>query len=146
MRRAHCNAGTKRWRRAAGAARLACRQVAVVYPFQYTQPRKPIAFLGNSLDCLREFPEEARHDVGYQLDQVQRGKRPNDFKPMPSVGRGVEELRVWDDSGTYRMIYLARLQDAVYVLHAFQRKTRTTSKRDIEIAKGRYAELRRGRK
>ena len=60
--------------------------------------------------------------------------------------RGVEELRVWDDAGTYRVIYLARLKEAVYVLHAFQKKTRATSKQDIEIAKTRYTELMRGRK
>lgn len=107
---------------------------------------KAITFLGNSLECLREFPEEARQDAGYQLDRVQRGRQPSDFKPMPSVGKGVEELRVWDDSGTYRVIYLARLQEAVYVLHAFQKKTQTTSKQDIEVAKGRYAELMRGRR
>ena len=62
------------------------------------------------------------------------------------VGKGVEELRVWDDTGTYRVIYLARLKEAVYVLHAFQKKTRTTSKHDIEIAKSRYTELMRGRR
>ena len=106
---------------------------------------KPIRFLGDSLKCLRQFPEDARHDAGYQLDQVQRGHQPSDFKPMPAVGKGVEELRVWDDSGTYRVIYVARLQDAVYVLHAFQKKTKTTSKQDIEVAKSRYAELMRGR-
>jgi phage-related protein len=107
---------------------------------------KAITFLGNSLECLREFPEDARQDAGYALDQVQRGKQPSDFKPMASVGKGVEELRVWDDAGTYRVIYLARLKEAVYVLHAFQKKTRATSKQDIEIAKSRYAELMRGRK
>jgi len=64
---------------------------------------KPVRFLGDSLKCLREFPEDARHDVGYQLDKVQRGHQPDDFKPMPSIGRGVEELRVWDESGTYRV-------------------------------------------
>jgi phage-related protein len=106
---------------------------------------KPIRFLGDSLKCLRQFPEDARQDAGYQLDQVQRGRQPSDFKPMPAVGKGVEELRVWDDPGTYRVIYVARLQDAVYVLHAFQKKTRTTSKQDIEVAKSRYAELMRGR-
>jgi phage-related protein len=107
---------------------------------------KPISFLGNSLECLREFPEDARQDAGYQLDQVQRGNQPSDFKPMATVGKGVEELRVWDDAGTYRVIYLARLKDAVYVLHAFQKKSRTTSKQDIETAKTRYAELMRGRR
>ena len=82
----------------------------------------------------------------HQLDQVQRGRQPSDFKPMPTVGKGVEELRVWDDAATYRVIYLARMREAVYVLHAFQKKIMATSKQDIEIAKGRYAELMRGRK
>jgi phage-related protein len=95
---------------------------------------------------LREFPEDARQDAGYQLDQVQRGKQPSDFKPMPTVGKGVEELRVWDDSGTFRVMYVARLREAVYVLHAFQKKTRSTSKQDIEVATHRYAELMRGRR
>jgi phage-related protein len=107
---------------------------------------KAITFLGNSLERLREFPEEARQDAGYQLDRVQRGGRPSDCKPMASVGKGVEELRIWDDSGTYRVIYLARLPEAVYVLHAFQKKSQATSKQDIEVAKGRYAELMRGRR
>ena len=107
---------------------------------------KPVVFLGNSLKCLRNFPEDARHDAGYQLDKVQRGNPPDDFKPMPSIGRGVEEIRVWDDSGTYRVIYTARLSDAVFVLHAFQKKTQSTSKRDIDIAKERFAQLMKGQK
>jgi phage-related protein len=64
---------------------------------------------------------------------------------MPSVGTGVEELRVSDDSGTYRVIYLARFAEAVYVLHVFQKKTRATSARDLELARIRYAALKRGR-
>lgn len=107
---------------------------------------KPICFLGNSLESLRDFPEDARQDVGYQLDQVQRGGQPSDFKSMPTVGKGVEELRVWDERGTYRVIYIARLEEAVYVLHAFQKKTQATSKHDVEVAKNRYAELMRGRR
>jgi len=102
---------------------------------------KPIRFLGDSLKCLREFPEDARHDAGYQLDKVQRGEQLDDFKPMPSIAKGVEEIRIWDDSGTFRIIYTARLADAVYVLHAFQKKTQTTSKRDIDLAKLRFSEL-----
>lgn len=102
---------------------------------------KTLKFLGDSLKCLRQFPEDARNDAGYQLDKVQRGEQPTDFKPMPSIGKGVEELRVWDDSGTYRVVYVARWADAVYVLHAFQKKTQATSKRDMELAKKRYAEL-----
>jgi phage-related protein len=102
---------------------------------------KRIQFLGDSLKSLREFPEDAKHDLGYQLDKVQQGEQPDDFKPMPSIGKGVEEIRVRDDSGIYRVIYTARLADAVYVLHAFQKKTQTTAKRDIALASKRYAEL-----
>jgi len=107
---------------------------------------KPVRFLGDSLKRLREFPEDAKQDTGYQLDKVQRGHQPDDFKPMPSIGKGVEEIRVRDDSGIYRVIYTARIADAVYVLHAFQKKAQATSKPDIAIAKERYTELMRGRK
>jgi len=107
---------------------------------------KPIRFLGDSLKRLREFPDDAKQDSGYQLDKVQRGHQPDDFKPMPTIGKGVEEIRVRDDSGIYRIIYTARIADAVYVLHAFQKKTPATSKKDIDIAKERYTELMRGRK
>ena len=107
---------------------------------------KPIRFLGDSLKRLREFSEDVRQDAGFQLDKVQRGEPPDDFKPMPSIGKGVEELRVWGDSGTYRVIYTARLADAVYVLHAFQKKTQATAKSDIELPKARYTELVRGAK
>ena len=104
-------------------------------------PAKPIEFLGDSLRSLREFPDDAKRDAGYQLDRVQHGLQPDDFKPMPAIGKGVEEIRVRDDTGAYRVIYTARLADAVYVLHAFQKKTQTTSKRDIELAKQRFALL-----
>ena len=107
---------------------------------------KTLKFLGDSLKCLRQFPEDARNDAGYQLDKVQRGEQPVDFKPMPLIGNGVEELRVWDDSGTYRVVYAARLADAVYVLHAFQKKTQATSKRDMELARKRYSEISKGAK
>ena len=63
-----------------------------------------IRFLGDSLNCLREFPEDARHDAGYQLDKLQRGEQPDDFKPMSSIGKGVEEIRISDDTGTYRVV------------------------------------------
>jgi hypothetical protein len=102
---------------------------------------KPVWFVGNSLDCLRDFPDDARQDAGYQLDKLQRGEQPDDFKPMPTIGRGVEEIRVWDDHGTYRVIYTARISDAVYVLHAFQKKSQTTAKRDTDIARQRFQEL-----
>jgi phage-related protein len=102
---------------------------------------KSIVFVGDSLKRLREFPEDARHDAGYQLDKVQRGQTPDDCKPMPAIGKGVQEIRIWDDSGTYRVIYTARLRDAVYVLHAFQKKTQATSKRDVDVARQRLAQV-----
>lgn len=104
---------------------------------------KLLRFVGDSLKRLREFPDDARQDAGYQLDRVQRGEQPDDFKPMSSIGLGVEELRIWGESGTYRVIYTARLADAVYVLHAFQKKTQATSDRDIELARSRFVKLKR---
>jgi phage-related protein len=76
---------------------------------------RPLRFVGDSLKGLRDFPESARHDAGYRLETVQRGEQPDDFKPMPSTGKGVEEIRVLDSSGAYRAIYFARQADAVYV-------------------------------
>ena len=99
---------------------------------------------GDSLKCLRDFPEDTRHDAGFQLDKVQRGEQPDDFKVLPAVGKGVKEIRVSDDSGAYRVIYVARRADAVYVLHAFQKKTQATPKKDIDTAKRRLAQLLRG--
>lgn len=107
---------------------------------------KSVRFLGNSLKCLRDFPEDAKQDAGYQIDKVQRGEQPDDFKPMPSIGKGVEEIRIWDESGTYRVVYTARIANAVIVLHAFQKKTQTTSKRNIDIAKERFNEFMKGQK
>lgn len=102
---------------------------------------KPVRFLGDSLKSIREFGEDARRDAGFQLDRLQRGLDPSDFKSMHTIGRGVQEIRLWDETGTYRVIYTARLVDAIYVLHAFQKKTQTTSKRDLDLARARWAEL-----
>lgn len=107
---------------------------------------KVLRFVGDSLKCLRDFPAGARQDAGYQLDKVQGGQQPDDFKSMPSIGKGVEEIRVWDETGTYRVIYISRLADAVYVLHCFQKKTRATSQCDIELARSRFASLSGGTK
>ncbi|HZU29727.1 MAG TPA: type II toxin-antitoxin system RelE/ParE family toxin [Candidatus Angelobacter sp.] len=107
---------------------------------------KPTRFLRDSLQRLREFPIHARHDAGYQLELVQRGEQPDDFKPMPTIGKGVEELRIRDETGAYRVVYTARLADAVYVLHAFQKKTQATSRRDLELAKQRFGQLEGKRK
>jgi phage-related protein len=106
---------------------------------------KVVRFLGDSRKLLREFPDDARREAGYQLDRVQMGLLADDFKPMPSIGKGVEEIRIWEASGTYRVVYTARLAETVYVLHAFQKKTRATYPRDIEIARERFRQLMRGR-
>lgn len=100
---------------------------------------KPVIFLGDSLERIRQFPDQARDDTGYQLHLVQRGGVPNDFKPLPTVGRGVEEIRVWEQRGSYRVVYVARYREAVYVLHAFQKKSQATPKQDLELARQRLA-------
>jgi phage-related protein len=104
---------------------------------------KPVRFMGDSLKCLREFPTDARRDVGYQVETLQQGGQPADFKPMPTVGKGVEEIRVREAGGAFRVMYTARLADAIFVLHAFQKQSQTTAKRDLEIARERFAQLKR---
>jgi phage-related protein len=80
-------------------------------------------------------------DAGYQLDKIQHGLPPDDAKALPSVGAGVVELRIWDEAGAFRVMYIAKLADAVYVLHCFQKKTQQTAGRDIELARRRFKEL-----
>ena len=87
------------------------------------------------------FPETARRRAGHELFMVQVGREPADFKSLPSVGPGAYEIRVRDDAGAFRVIYVARFEDAVYVLHAFQKKTRRTSQADIELARARYKSI-----
>jgi phage-related protein len=106
---------------------------------------KVIRFLGDSRKVLREFPKDACREAGYQLGRIQIGLPAQDFKPMPSIGAGVEEIRISDETGAYRVVYTARLAEAVYVLHAFQKKTRATPKRDIDVARERFQQLMRGR-
>lgn len=106
---------------------------------------KPIAFVGSALDELRDFPASARREAGYQLDRVQRGLDPDDWKPMTSIGPGVREVRVRDEMGAFRVIYIAALPDAVYVLHAFQKKAQQTAKRDLDVAASRLRQISQGR-
>lgn len=103
--------------------------------------RKPLHFIGSSLEDLRAFPDEARRDAGFNLNFVQRGLEPSDWKPIKTVGAGVNELRVRDRSGAFRVIYLATRPEAVYVLHCFQKKTRKTRKADIELAARRLHQI-----
>lgn len=98
---------------------------------------KPLVFLGSSLDTLRAFPGTVRRTIGFELWQVQNGLPPHDFRPMPDVGPGVYEIRT-HRSGEWRVIYVAKFDDAVYVLHAFENKSRTTRLQDIRLARQRY--------
>jgi phage-related protein len=99
---------------------------------------KAVRFVGSAREDLTAFPDLARQRAGYELFMVQVGREPSDFKPMPEVGAGVHELRVHDRAGAFRVIYVARLEEAVYVLHAFQKKTPKTSRLDIEVVRRRY--------
>lgn len=101
---------------------------------------KPLNFIGSSLDDLRNFPEEARKAAGFELYAVQRELEPRDWKPMPSIGRGVKEIRI-HVLGEWRIIYVAKFEDAVHVLHSFQKKTQKTNQHDIEIARRRYKQI-----
>jgi phage-related protein len=103
--------------------------------------RKPVVFCGTSLGDLRAFPEGARRMAGFQLDRVQHGGDPDDWKPMSSIGSGVREIRVRHADGRFRVIYVAKFADAIYVLHCFQKKTQRTRNEDIELAKRRYRQV-----
>lgn len=98
---------------------------------------KVIDFLGNSLETIKAFPLKAKRDVGHELDRVQRDENPHDWKPMKSIGAGVREIRVKDEKGIFRVVYVVKYLDRVHVLHAFQKKTTKTSKNDLDIAKQR---------
>ena len=92
---------------------------------------KPVQFRGSALDDLRAFPEAVRRGAGYQLDKVQHGRDPDDWKPMAAVGRGVKEIRIRDAAGALRGMYVANFNDVVYVLHCFQKKSQKTGKLDL---------------
>ncbi len=101
---------------------------------------KPLRFVGSSLDDLRRFPAEARRQVGFELYSIQRGFDPTDWKPMKTVGAGVREIRI-RVMGEWRILYVAKFAEEIYVLHAFQKKTQKTRQKDIEIARRRFNQL-----
>ena len=103
---------------------------------------KPLAWIGSSLDDLRQFPPEAKRKAGLELRAIQRGQEPTDFRPLPALGAGVREIRI-RAGGAYRVFYVAKFEEVVYVLHAFQKKTQKTAKHDIEIGQQRYRIARR---
>ncbi|ESX95034.1 type II toxin-antitoxin system RelE/ParE family toxin [Mesorhizobium sp. LNJC403B00] len=104
-------------------------------------PTKRLEFLGDSLAKLRAFPEAVRKETGVQLHKVQLGFEPSDWKPMTTIGLGVREIRVRDDAGAIRVLYVASIGDAVFVLHAFQKKTQQTAKRDLALAASRFRQI-----
>lgn len=103
--------------------------------------RKPVEFRGSSLNDLRAFPDSARHEAGHQIDLMQQGRHPDDCKPMQRIGVGAQEIRIRDTAGAFRIIYVAKFADAVYVLHCFRKTTQKTSKTDLDLAARRYREL-----
>ncbi len=116
------------------------RTYKILYKLRIS-PSKPVELLGTSLDDLRAFPPSAKREAGYQIDLVQNGSDPDDWKPMKAVGQGAREIRVRDSDGAFRVIYIAKFADAVYVIHCFQKKTQKTNKADIDLASKRYRDL-----
>jgi len=99
-----------------------------------------VVWLGTARDDLRDFPADARQVAGFQLRRVQCGLEPNDWKPLPAVGLGVREVRVHTGL-EHRVVYLAKFTEAVYVLHAFEKRSQRTPKRDLELARQRLRDL-----
>ena len=101
---------------------------------------KPVRWMGSSRKELAAFPDDARREAGFQLRMVQTGQAPHDWKPMQSVGPGVMEIRV-HRGGEFRVLYVARYREAVYVLHCFRKRTKRTSQADLATARRRYDEV-----
>lgn len=99
---------------------------------------KSVIWMGSSRNDLIAFPADARSEAGYQLERVQRGEEPQDWKPMTSVGPGVREIRIHESSGAFRVIYLTTRPEGVYVMHCFQKKTQKTSRSDLNLAQSRF--------
>lgn len=106
--------------------------------------RKELCWIGDSLDVIKTFSDEARRSAGHQLGLIQAGLEPHDWKPMEGVGAGVREIRIRVEAA-YRVIYVAKFSEAVYVLHAFVKKTQKTSKKDLDLSTDRYKALIRAR-
>lgn len=107
---------------------------------------KDIAWVGSSYSDLLVFPDDARREAGFQLGRVQNGLDPEDWKPFDDVGAGTREIRIRDTSGIFRVMYVAKFEEAVYVLHCFQKKTKATSRQDKAIAEARYRAVAAARK
>ena len=97
-----------------------------------------VAWEGDSREVLQSFPNGVRQNLGFQLWQLQQGERPAEYRPLPSIGTGVSELRDQDERAWYRVIYLSRIEDVIYVLHCFEKKGREMPRRDFETARRRF--------
>jgi phage-related protein len=106
---------------------------------------KDILWLGDTKDTVSAFPKAVREDLGHQLWLVQEGDEPDDWKPMPTVGAGATELRLHHEN-EYRVLYVAKFSEGVYVLHAFVKKTQRTGRKDLHLAERRYNDLVNARK
>ena len=107
---------------------------------------KPLLWVGSSHNDLQAFPKDSRREAGFQLGKVQAGIEPADWKPFDQVGAGTRELRIREAGGTYRVMYVAKFEEAIYVLHCFQKKTQATTKQDQAIAEARYRAVMNSRK
>ena len=107
---------------------------------------KEIRWVGSSFDDLKSFPAAPRREAGFQLSKVQSGLDPDDWKPFDDVGQGTKEIRIRDANGAFRVMYVAKFEEAIYVLHCFQKKTETTTKRDKDVAEARYRAIVQERK
>lgn len=105
---------------------------------------KDIRWVGSSLDDQRALPPEVRRELGFDLRRVQQGQLPRDWKAIKAVGPGVMEVRVRLD-GAFRLMYVAKFAEAIYVLHVFQKKTQRTSALDLAVARRRLALVRHTR-
>jgi phage-related protein len=106
---------------------------------------KPLAWTGSVLDDLKAFPEDARQRAGFELYRLQLGLDPTDWKPMSTVGAGVREIRI-QAGRAFRVLYVTQFGEAIYVLHAFEKKSQRTPKRDLDLAQRRLAEVLRRRR
>jgi phage-related protein len=101
---------------------------------------KRVGFVGSFREDMSAFPASARLRAGHELFMLQVGREPSDWKPIPAVGAGAREIRVRDETGAFRVIYVAKFADAIYVLHASQKKVQKTAQMDIDLAEWRYRE------
>jgi len=112
----------------------------------WVEQEKEIQWVGSSYEDLLDFPKDPRRDAGFQLAKVQAGLEPENWKAFDEVGAGTREIRLKDVSGVYRVMYVAKFEEAIYILHCFQKKTQATSHHDKTVARERYRAVVRNRR